>query len=102
MLERAGVSVLTAGDGREVVEVFRAHADEVGVVVLDLTMPVMSGAEALRELRAVRDDVRVVLSSGYAEQDSSTQLSGDGVSAFVQKPYRPAELVSKVVEALEA
>ena len=102
VLERAGFSVLTAGDGREGVEVFRAHADEVGVVVLDLTMPVMSGAEALRELRAVRDDVRVVLSSGYAEQDSSTQLSGDSVSAFVQKPYRPAELVSKVVEALEA
>ena len=101
-LERAGFTVLTAGDGREGVEVFRKHADEVVAVVLDLTMPVMGGAETLGELRTIRNTIRVVLSSGYTEEDATTRLGGDSVTAFVQKPYRPAELVAKIREALAA
>ena len=99
-LERAGFAVLTATNGREALEVFGAHEHEIAAVVLDLTMPVMGGAEVLRELKAANVAVPVVLSSGYTEEDATTRLDGNGVAGFVQKPYRPAELTAKVIEAL--
>jgi len=101
-LERAGFSVLTACDGREGIEVFRAHADDIAAVVLDLTMPVVSGTEALRGLRALRAGVPVVLSSGYTEEDATGRFGSYETTAFVQKPYRPSELVAKGIEALDA
>lgn len=50
MLEQAGLTVMTASDGRQAVEVFREHADELAAVLLDLTMPEMDGEEALDEI----------------------------------------------------
>ena len=96
-LERAGFAVLTTADGRECVEVFRKRRDEIDVVVLDLTMPVLGGTDALRELHAIRPGVPVILSSGYTEEDASARTGDEGGAvAFVQKPYRPSELVASV------
>jgi PAS domain S-box-containing protein len=98
VLERAGYDVLAAGDGAEAVEVFGAHADRIGVVLLDMMMPRLSGEEVLREIRLVRPDVRVVLTSGYSDQD----VGGTAADAFLQKPYAPQELVRVIREARTA
>src|SRR4029079_17331286 len=66
-LERAGYRVLDASDGAKAMGLFRAHAGEIGVVILDLTMPVMDGRQVLGQLRAIDPDVSVVLSSGFSE-----------------------------------
>jgi two-component system cell cycle sensor histidine kinase/response regulator CckA len=102
MLERGGFSVLTAADGRAAVEVFREHRDRIALVLLDLTMPHLSGEEVLRELRHIRADVRVILSSGYNEQEVAQHQTEEGLVEFIQKPYSPAALIEKVRAALTA
>ena len=101
-LERAGFSVLTAADGPEALELFREHADDIVCVVLDLTMPHMGGEEAFRKLRDIRADVRVIMSSGYNEQEVTQRFAGAGLAGFIQKPYRGSELLAKLGEVLES
>jgi nitrogen-specific signal transduction histidine kinase/CheY-like chemotaxis protein len=98
VLERLGFSVWTAADGEEALRIFGRRADEVRAVLLDATMPVLSGDETLRGLRAIRADVPILLSSGYT--GSRQGARDDGATAFLQKPYRPAELAGALRRAL--
>ncbi|NLI32411.1 MAG: response regulator, partial [Deltaproteobacteria bacterium] len=63
-------------------------------------MPEMGGEETFRELRKLRSDVRVILSSGYNEQDVTQQFVGRGLAGFIQKPYTVASLRSALKRAL--
>ena len=101
MLEKAGFQVLSANDGREGVDLFRQHIQEIAAVLLDLTMPHMNGVEAFREMRLLRSDVRVVLMSGYNEQEVINQFAGKGLAGFVQKPFRANELLAVLRRTLE-
>ena len=101
ILERRGFEVLTAEDGREAVEIFSAGADEIVLVLLDLTMPHMDGEETFRQLRRIRPDVKTILSSGYNAQDVTNRFAGKGLAGFIQKPYRVRELLKTVREVLE-
>jgi len=100
MIQKLGFDVVTANDGLEAAAVFKARAEEIVCVVLDLTMPNMDGAEAYRELQRMRADVPVVLSSGYNEQDAIHRFSGEGLAGFVQKPYTLSVLARKMREVL--
>ena len=102
MLERAGFTVRTAADGREAVEAFRQAPDEIAAVLLDLTMPHMDGRQTLRELRRIKPGVRVVLSSGYTQQDAAGRFGEDAPDGFIQKPYESAHLIAKVRGVLRA
>ena len=93
VLEGAGYQVVTAVDGREAVETFERRADDFAGVLLDMTMPRLSGVEALREMRRIRPKVRVILSSAYNEQDATRQLKDARSAGFVQKPWLPADLL---------
>ena len=87
MLATLGWQVLAAGDGLHAVEAFRNHAPKIACVVLDLSMPGMDGIATLAELRRVRPEVRVILTSGYAEQDATARFTHGGLAGFIQKPY---------------
>ncbi|MBN1341901.1 MAG: response regulator [Phycisphaerae bacterium] len=100
-LERAGFTVMTACDGREAVEIFRRHADEIAAVLLDRTMPATDGIQAFEEIRRIKPDARVVLSSGYTVQEAGEGLADSGLSGFIQKPYQPGLLIEKMREAVE-
>jgi len=100
MLQRWGFAVLLAADGKEAVELFRASKNEIALVILDLTMPHLDGEACYREMRQIRPDVRVVLSSGYNEQDVVNRFAGKGLAGFVQKPYTSEELLAKIRAAL--
>jgi len=100
MLERLGMTVLTAADGREAVERFSRQADAIDCVILDLTMPKLGGQEALIELRNIRPDVRVVISSGYTEQDVTSRFADEGIVGFIQKPYTLQSLADVVHRAV--
>jgi CheY-like chemotaxis protein len=99
-LERYGYTVLVAENGQEGVDIFKAHAHEVRLVLLDLTMPLMDGQEALRRIRVIDSRARVILSSGFNESEAIRQFTGKGLSGFLQKPYTAAALAAKVKEAL--
>jgi CheY-like chemotaxis protein len=101
-LERYGYTVLDAANGAEGVDLFRLRAAEIRCVVLDLTMPVMSGEEALRRIAGIRAGVPVILSSGYSEAEALRRFAGQGIAGFLQKPYQAATLAAKVRQALGA
>lgn len=100
IIERAGYNVITAVDGRDGVEVFQAHAAEISVVLLDMTMPRLNGDEALKLMRQTEPNVRVILTSGYNETEISERFSGEGLAGFIQKPYRSRELLEKLQAVL--
>ncbi|HVN72495.1 MAG TPA: PAS domain S-box protein, partial [Desulfomonilia bacterium] len=92
MIERFGYKVITASDGREALELFRKHASEIVCVILDLTMPVLDGMAAFDELKRIKADVKVILSSGYNEQEATNRFSGKGLAGFIKKPYQLSSL----------
>ncbi|MBL4774560.1 MAG: response regulator [Mariprofundus sp.] len=100
MLEDVGFDVITAVDGLDGVEVFRQHQDKIVLVLLDMTMPRMGGEACFRELRRIQSDVRVILSSGYNEQDATSHFAGKGLAGFIQKPYSPDQLTEKLQDIL--
>ena len=100
-LEQAGFTVLTARDGREAIEVFRENVDDIAGVLLDLTIPRMSGEEVFQEMRRIQPSVRVVLSSGYTEEQATQSLEAKGLAGFIQKPYQPIALTAKMCKALQ-
>ncbi len=101
MLQRAGFEVIVAADGREAVEKFTSDKDSITLVILDLTMPHLDGEACYREMRRLQPSVKVIISSGYNEQDIVNRFAGKGLSGFVQKPYTMEELLAKIRVALE-
>jgi PAS domain S-box-containing protein len=98
LLEGFGYEVLTAADGVEAVEVFGAESARIGAVLLDLTMPRMSGVEALAEIRRMAPDVPIVLTSGYGDAALETSRTGArpalAPDAVLAKPYGSDELLT--------
>ncbi len=91
MLERIGFKVLIADDGMEALRVFQRYP-EISCVLLDLTMPHLDGEQTMRELRRIRSDIVVVLTSGYSEFEIKERFPGKDVPHFIQKPYRYKDL----------
>ena len=91
-LEKFGYRVLTANDGQEAVRVFETNTEDIGLVLLDLTMPVLSGDEAIGALKSKCPGLRVIVMSGYGESEVSKAFAGKGVSGFLQKPFTATRL----------
>lgn len=87
MAEALGFRVLSAGDGLEALRVFKQHASEIRVVLLDLTMPRLDGLATFRELHRLRPDLPVILCSGFNERETAARCAGEGIAGFMQKPY---------------
>ena len=99
-LEHYGYSVLLAEDGERGLELFRSNADRIQCLVLDMTMPVMSGEETLLRVKSLRADVPVILSSGFSETEAVGRFEGRGLAGFIQKPYKIGTLLEKIKEAI--
>lgn len=96
-LGMAGLPVLVAGDGAAALELFHARRDDIGLALVDLTMPGMDGWELVRRLRAESTTLPIVVTSGHGAVAS--ELAGQDVAQFLSKPYRPSEVL-RVVRAL--
>lgn len=101
MLRDMGFNTLTAEDGEQGVEVYHKHQNKIVAVLLDMTMPKLDGKGCFREIRRINKDVRVVLSSGYNEQDTTNRFAGQGLAGFIQKPYAPEALRAIMKEVLD-
>jgi two-component system cell cycle sensor histidine kinase/response regulator CckA len=102
MLESIGLTVVSASDGAQALHLFKTRADEFAFVLLDLTMPGMSGDEVITELECIGTTTPIVLASGYDSQELSQRFVGRGVAAFLQKPYQLSQLRATVLEVLTA
>jgi len=100
ILRRLGVTVVAAADGDEAVRVFTEDPDRFDLVLLDLTMPRLSGAETFRQIRAVRPDAKVILMSGYNEEDAGGRFVGEGLAGFLEKPFSTQGLGAAIERVL--
>ena len=100
ILERNGYEVLTAADGEAGVEAVRSNKDKLAAIILDLTMPVMGGEEALVHIEKIAPMVPVILSSGYDTSEAVSRFGEDRLAGFLQKPSTVTETLQKVQEAV--
>jgi PAS domain S-box-containing protein len=98
-LGRYGYTVLSASGGREAMDILEQRRDGVSLVLLDMTMPGMSGEDTLQALLAIRADLLVIATSGYNEMEALRRF-GEGLSGFIQKPYTPRTLAEKISSVL--
>ena len=101
LLEKSGFTVLAASGGGEGLETFKQHRAEIRAVLLDVTMPGMSTEDILTELHAIRQDVVVLLCSGYSEHEIAGRFAGRGMSGFISKPFTLQALVSSIARCLQ-
>ena len=98
ILKRLGYDVLQATNGSDAIEMYRAHSDRIDLVVLDVIMPGMSGAETFEELKRINPDVKVLLSSGYSLEGQAKRIMERGCDGFIQKPFNLQALADKLSE----
>jgi CheY-like chemotaxis protein len=101
MLENGGFTVLTANDGLHGLDVFEKNQDEIVAVLLDLSMPRMTGPQTFREMKRLRSDIPVILISGYTEPDVRKRFSEKGLAGFIQKPFKSENLLATLASVLE-
>ena len=99
-LERAGFRVLSVRDGEECMAMMRKSGPEFDAVLLDMTMPKLSGAQTCRLIAQMRPELPIVLTSGYTEPDTEGRFDMRDVAGFLQKPFTPANLVRMVQDAV--
>ena len=100
-LQRYGYSVLPAENGQDGIDLFHEVHDRVTAIILDMTMPVMGGEEALAHLKAIDATVPAILSSGFNEIEAIRRFTGRGLAGFVQKPYTARALAAKLKQVRE-
>ena len=92
MVRRLGYETLEAPDGQAGVDLFATHADKIACVLLDVTMPIMSGAQALVAMRRIQPAIPIILMSGYASDDTAVRFAQLQPTGYLQKPFDAAEL----------
>ena len=101
MLEAVGYNVLSAGSGKEAVNVYKKHQDTIDLVVLDLIMPEMGGGQVYDRLKEINPGVKVLLSSGYSINEEAMSIMKRGCDGFIQKPFRIINLSQKIQKILD-
>jgi PAS domain S-box-containing protein len=99
ILRKRGYSVLEAADGLAGIELFRANSREIRVVLLDLTLPRISGPAVLAELRRMRPDIRVIVTTAYTEDAVLDAFGREDTWRFIRKPYQTKDLLALIGEA---
>ena len=92
MLRKRDFRVVEAPDGRAGVDLFRANQRQFDVVLLDLTLPGMTGREVLEELRRLRPDLKVIITTAYSQDTAVKALGGQQSWFYIRKPYRAVEI----------
>jgi CheY-like chemotaxis protein len=102
LLQKFGYEVLIARGGRQAVELVRRYGAKISLVLLDMTMPEMSGRQTYETLRAIMPGIKVLLSSGCSVEGEAQQLLDSGCNGFIQKPFDAVVLSAKVQHILQS
>lgn len=100
MVKLCGLTVITASDGAEAIRKFRTHSNEIDLVLMDLTMPNMDGVAAMHELRRIKPEIKIILSSGFNEQELDERVGNQNPSGFIRKPYSMKNLKAELRRVL--
>jgi CheY-like chemotaxis protein len=100
ILKREGLTVLEACDGRKALDVLGHQPQPIDLVILDMVMPVLKGEAVLKRLKELEINVKVVISSGFMNENQREKLKNWGIDAFLDKPYREQDVLSVVRKVL--
>ncbi len=100
LIENMNFDVVTAEDGKEGLELFGRRHDNLVAVLLDMTMPVLGGVEAMAGMRQVDPGVPIILVSGYSEIEAGALIRGDRPDSFLQKPFNAKALKATLYEVM--
>ncbi len=98
LLTALGYKVISASGGKEGIELYRARQDEIDIIIIDMIMPEMTGAEAIELLYALDNNVSIIISSGFHNEDAAN-LNNPGVKGYIQKPFRMNDL-SRLIQSV--
>jgi PAS domain S-box-containing protein len=104
MLETLGFTVIEASNGKEALELYRKNAADINLVITDLGMPVMDGYQLFRELKALRPDLPIIISSGFGDTVVESRIARKDRAGSISKPYsfdRLREELKRVVEGIQ-
>ena len=102
ILSRAGYKVLTAGNGREALDIYRKELGKISLVVLDIVMPVMGGRQCIPELSKVDPRVKILVSTGYSSEDDEREQAASILPlGFIRKPFAVSSLLQAVRETID-
>jgi CheY-like chemotaxis protein len=97
ILKQLGYPFLTALDGQSALDIVASHRQELCCIILDYAMPGMDGRECLKALRRIAPELKVLLSSGYKEEQAAAMfLPDEKPDAFIQKPFLVDGLSRKI------
>jgi two-component system cell cycle sensor histidine kinase/response regulator CckA len=102
MLEKLGYKIVVATGGNEAIKLLKTIRNQVDLVILDMIMPDMSGGETFNRLRAIKPDVKILLSSGYSLNGQASEIMQRGCNGFIQKPFNMKQISRKIREILDA
>jgi signal transduction histidine kinase/CheY-like chemotaxis protein len=97
MLRKKGFSVFDAGDGMTGLDLFQAHTGQIDAVLMDATLPGMTGREVLEKLRGIRPDVTVILTSAYGRDVALETVGGGQSLPYIRKPYQVSDLIDLIL-----
>ena len=100
-MTRSGYRVLVARNGEEALKVFKQKKNRVDLIVLDLNMPGMGGRMALKELLRLDPGVRVIIATGFLNQDEIGTMLDSGARDFIAKPYKMTSLIKSLRSILD-
>jgi two-component system cell cycle sensor histidine kinase/response regulator CckA len=96
LLRAKGLYVLEAGDGTAALELYRSHASEIDITVLDVTLPGLSCKEVLQKLREMESSLKVIITSAYGRAQALATVNGDPSQLYIRKPYCVDELLELI------
>ena len=102
ILREKGYTVLSAADGQDGVDLYRKYRKEIDLVLCDMGLPKFNGWELFKRIKAVESGVPLIMASGYLERQVKTNILESGVRGFIQKPYRPEEMLKMVRDTLDS
>ena len=100
VLSEEGIDVLKAADGYEAIKIFKDGHNRIDLVILDMIMPGIKGDEVLRQLREIRNDVKIIISSGFMSEEQRERLMEYKVDGFLDKPYKDKDVIAAITKIL--
>jgi len=101
LLEQLGYRAIVAGSGQEAIDIFSKDWDRIDLVIMDMIMPGLSGGETFDLMKAIKPDVKVILSSGYSVNGMAVEIMNRGIKAFIQKPFRLEDISRRIREVFD-
>jgi CheY-like chemotaxis protein len=100
MLETCGYYVMTANNGNECLDIYKSQSHKIDLIILDMIMPQKSGKDTFIELKAFDENVKVLLTSGFKQDERIKNITNMGIKGFIQKPYTLEQLSKTVYDTI--